>query len=46
MVWHQQSLEDLNFSTNNCSFDLFHMENPTFVEDCRNQTVLWIDMKF
>ena len=46
MVWPQQSLEDLKFSTNNCSFGLFHIKNPTFVEDCRNQTFFWIDLKF
>ena len=25
---------------------VFHIENLTFVEDCRDQTVLWIDLIF
>ena len=40
MVWHLQSLKKLKFAR------LFHIKNQTFVEDCRNQTVLWIDFKF
>ena len=45
-VWPLQSLKNLNFATYNWSLGLFDIENLTFVEDCRNQTVLWIDLKF
>ena len=45
-VWHLQSIFFLNFASYTWSVGPFQIKNQTFIEDCRNQTILWIDLKF